>query len=418
MPRVFRRGMLRSDTVEEVHVEDAAPGPAYRPGLDPEATTPTGAEPTTRPAIEPATDPDAGLGVAPESPSGRSLLAMTLRIVVTVVALWYFSRVVRRIDWTQVWEAVRDITVAQSVVLLCIVVVRQVFNAAPLALFVPRLGLRRALANDLSANLVATAAPPPADIVLRIAMIRSWQIPVADGVGGITLNTLTYYVARFGAPVLGLLLALAVGQVQPSFAYTAVVSGAISLTVVIGLAIATRGEAAASRAAKLAATQVRRIVPKVHPDDWARRATEFVSHVSGRLRARSVSAGACQSGLVLTESLLLLVSLRFAGVPATVATAASVLIALLISYPLTALPFAGVGVLDASVLTILALDHGPYEATAVAGMVIFRTCWVLVPLALGAVTVAWWRRTYGASVDESFDPPDPPEAPRGEPITP
>lgn len=44
---------------------------------------------------------------------------------------------------------------------------------------------------------------------------------------------------------------------------------------------------------------------------------------------------------------------------------------------------------------------------AVAGMVIFRTCWVLVRLALGGVTVLWWRRTTA----EAY----PSELPEGEP---
>ena len=68
---------------------------------------------------------------------------------------------------------------------------------------------------------------------------------------------------------------------------------------------------------------------------------------------------ACQVGLVLSEALLLVLCLHFAGV----------------------------GVLDAVVLTILGLDTGPWEASAVAGMVVFRVCWMLVPLALGGLEV-------------------------------
>ena len=60
---------------------------------------------------------------------------------------------------------------------------------------------------------------------------------------------------------------------------------------------------------------------------------------------------------------------------------------------MTALPFAGVGVLDATVLSLLSLDEGPWEATAVAGMVIFRTGWVLLPLLIGAVTLLTWSRS-------------------------
>jgi uncharacterized membrane protein YbhN (UPF0104 family) len=105
---------------------------------------------------------------------------------------------------------------------------------------------------------------------------------------------------------------------------------------------------------------------------------------------------ACQVGLVLSEALLLVLSLRFTGVPASAAPTVTIVVALLVSYPLTALPFGGVGVLDAAVIAILGLEQGPFEAAAVAGLVVFRVCWMLVPLALGAATVTWWRRGHVA----------------------
>lgn len=350
-----------------------------------------------------STEPDS---IEPQAaPAGlRSVWATVVRLALTGLALWYFGRVVRRIDWQQVGAALSDLPLLQILALLAVVALRQTLNASPLALFVPGLGLRRALANDLSANLVSTIAPPPGDLVLRIAMFRSWGVPVSEGIGGLTLNTLTYFVARFGAPLLGLFLALAVGQSQPSFVYTALVSGAISLSIIIGLAISTRGDATAARVAAVVATRVRRFAPKVSPEQWSRTASEFVVNVADRVRTRALLAGATQVALVLIEALLLLLSLRFAGVPASAATAVSVVIALLVAYPLTALPFAGLGVLDAAVLALLSLNEGPWEMTAVAGMVIFRTCGVLVPLALGGATVLWWRRTAAAALAEAVSP--------------
>ena len=266
----------------------------------------------------------------PPPARSRSAKGTIVRVALTGLAAWYFTRIVKRIDWSQVGQALGDLALIEIAALLAVVAVRQVLNAAPLALFVPGLGLRRAMANDLSANLVATVAPPPGDIVLRIAMFRSWGIGVNEGIGGLTLNTLTYYVARFGAPLLGLLIALAVGRSQPSFVYTALVSGTISLTVVAGLAVSTRGEGPAARLAGAVARQLRRVVSRVDPDEWAGRATVFVATLSDMVRARSLPAGACQLGLVLSESLLLFASLRFAGVPAESAGGVSILIALLI----------------------------------------------------------------------------------------
>ena len=326
----------------------------------------------------------------------RALLVGCLKIGITLVALWWFARVVRRVNWSSVWDAVTDLSLLQVAALLAVVAVRQCLNAGPLAVFVPALGLRHAVSNDLSANLVATVAPPPGDVVLRIAMLRSWGIPAAEGVAGITLNTLTSYVARFGAPVLGLALAAAAGQAETAYVWTAITSGAVSLVVVVALVIASRGERPAARAAGWVAHRLRRVSTRVDPVAWSTRAAEFVRQSGDVLRRGWGRAMACQLGLVLSEALLLVLSLRFAGVPAVVAPTVTIVVALLVSYPLTALPLAGVGVLDAAVIAILGLEQGLFEAEAVAGLVVFRVCWMLVPLALGAVTVTRWRRGHVA----------------------
>lgn len=330
----------------------------------------------------------------------RTLLVGALKVALVLLALWWFTRVVRSVDWPAVRGAVTGLGALEIVALLGVVAVRQCLNAGPLAVFVPSLGLRRAVSNDLSANLVATVAPPPGDVVLRIAMLRSWGIEPTEGVAGISLNTVTYYVARFGAPVLGLGLAVVAGQVESAYAWTALASGAVSLVVVAALVIASRGERPAARAAGWVAGRLRRFSARVDPASWSARAAGFVRRAGHLLRRGWVPAMACQFGLVLSEALLLLLSLRFAGVPASAASAVTVVVALLVSYPLTALPFGGVGVLDAAVIAVLDLEQGPWEAAAVAGLVVFRVCWMLVPLALGAGTVTWWRRQHAAAADE------------------
>ncbi|GAA2467323.1 lysylphosphatidylglycerol synthase domain-containing protein [Terrabacter carboxydivorans] len=329
----------------------------------------------------------------------RRLVTAALKLLLAGLALWWFSRVVRRVDWPAVWDAVTQLGALQVLALLAVVAVRQCLNAGPLAVFVPSLGLRRAVGNDLSANLVATVAPPPGDVVLRIAMLRSWGIEATEGIAGISLNTLTYYVARFGSPVLGLAVAVAAGQAEPAYAWTALTSGAVSLAVVAALVIASRGERPAARAAEWVAGQAARFSSRIDPRAWSERAAGFVRQAGHVLRRGWSRAMACQFGLVLSEALLLLLSLRFAGVPASAASAVTVVVALLVSYPLTALPFGGVGVLDAAVIAILGLEQGPWEATAVAGLVVFRVCWMLVPLALGGVTVAVWRRRHASDAE-------------------
>jgi uncharacterized membrane protein YbhN (UPF0104 family) len=73
--------------------------------------------------------------------------------------------------------------------------------------------------------------------------------------------------------------------------------------------------------------------------------------------------------------------------------AADVLVILLISYPLTALPFAGLGALDTAVSVILAAADDVDTSAVVAGLVVWRVCLLLVPLLLGALSMLVWRST-------------------------
>src|SRR4051794_15550207 len=54
----------------------------------------------------------------------------------------------------------------------------------------------RATQNDQVAILMSTIAPPPSDIALRMAMFSSWGVPVAKGMAGTIMNTLTSYIVR------------------------------------------------------------------------------------------------------------------------------------------------------------------------------------------------------------------------------
>ena len=83
------------------------------------------------------------------------LLALSLAARGSSSASW------ARIDWDAVRDAIGKVALWQVPILLLVLVVRQVLNASPLALFIEGLGLRRAVQNDQAATLTSTIAPPP-----------------------------------------------------------------------------------------------------------------------------------------------------------------------------------------------------------------------------------------------------------------
>jgi uncharacterized membrane protein YbhN (UPF0104 family) len=102
--------------------------------------------------------------------------------------------------------------------------------------------------------------------------------------------------------------------------------------------------------------------------------------------------------MVLCDALVLTVALRAVGIESGVLSTPEIYGAFLISYPLTLLPLAGLGVLDATLLAAWTEIAGvEWEPEIVAGLVVWRAFTLLGPLLLGAVTVLVWRRRTAAA---------------------
>lgn len=325
----------------------------------------------------------------------RRVLAAVLRALVwaaLVVLLWYVVRVLRRVDWAAVGEAIALLSWWQAGVLLVLVVVRQLLSSAPLAFFTQGLGVRRAVANDLVGTLVATVTPAPADIVARAALFRAWGVDVGRGLAGLVLNSVLFYAVRLGAPVVGAVLMLWTVGDETAVGWTAAVSGLAAAGVVVGLTIVFRGSASAAALGRWAGGLARRVRPTwPGPDDLERRLVEFHSNVADRWARFWGWASGSLALMVGVEALILVLALRFVGVGPSQAPLLVVVAAYLSVYLLTATPFLGLGVLDAALVALIADRSSASASSLVAGVIVWRVCVQLVPLLAGLVPLVALR---------------------------
>lgn len=153
------------------------------------------------------------------------------------------------------------------------------------------------------------------------------------------------------------------------------------------------GRSIAAAAGRWAGRLVHRVSPaRVDPEAWSRAVVVFQQQSGELLRSRSRSAGPVLAALLLLEGLVLVLCLRFVGVPAERASVAVVLVAFLVSFPLTTLPFNGLGALDAAIVGILTAEGVTDTSAEVAALVVWRVCLLLLPLLLGLVSLLLWRR--------------------------
>jgi hypothetical protein len=330
---------------------------------------------------------------------GRKRPAWLLRVALLVVALVVSVVVVRlvgRVDWGEVRDALTHLSWWHVPVLLAVLLPRQVLNALPLSLYIPGVSAYRATQNDQVAILMSTIAPPPSDIALRMAMFSSWGVAVPKALAGTLMNTLTFYIVRFGAPAVGFVLLVATGE-KAGLRWADLLSIALSVTIFVGLMLVLRSEPLARKVGTTAGRAATRFRKSVEPDAWAAACVQFRIDVAARFRHGFPRSVLALSAMLVVDLTMLLMALRFVGLASSEVPVVEIAIAYLFAYPFTLFPFSGIGIVDAFVLAAI-VDFGglDVEAAAVAGLVVWRVFTIGGPLALGALGLAAWRRRAGA----------------------
>ena len=229
------------------------------------------------------------------SPSGRTwrpALRLGIVAVVVVLAFLVVRRFVGDIDWGQVRDSLAHLDWWQLPVLVAGLLVRQTLNALPLALYIEGCSPAQAFVNDQAAILMTTVAPPPADVVMRLSMFGSWGITTSAGLAGTAMNTVSFYVVRFGAPLLGVLVMVLTGEFVTSELWAALISGSISVALLVVVWLSFRDPAFAASTGSRAGRLARRVRPAVDPDAWSAAPASPRSRSPGRPRPRSASRSA------------------------------------------------------------------------------------------------------------------------------
>jgi uncharacterized membrane protein YbhN (UPF0104 family) len=315
------------------------------------------------------------------------------RLVVIAVVAWLLLRLLRGIDWAQVGYALTHLSAWQIAVLLVVILIRRAILAAPLALLIAGLSYLKAMISDVAAASIATIAPSPGDVVLRLAMLRSWGIDNTEAASGLTLSTTLFYIARLAAPVMGFVIFWATRDFYAPFAWAALIFGVAAVVLLVGLLYALRAARSAATIGRLLGRLIQRVRPSSPgPEVWEERLVSFQSHSAERMHQRGLLAILSQLLLVGVEAGVLVLCLGFVGVKLDGPTVIVMFCSFMVLYPLTGLPLMGAGVLDATYAAFVS-NHTAVEATdLVAGLLVWRVAVQFLPVVVGLLIIVVWRR--------------------------
>ncbi|PRZ35210.1 lysylphosphatidylglycerol synthase-like protein [Antricoccus suffuscus] len=344
------------------------------------------------------TDEPASLPIdATSTQRWRRVALVAAKILVVLLGIWLAIAALRQVNWAQVGDGLGRLVWWEILVVALIVMARQVVNASTLLILLPGLRFSSALSTALSGTLIQTLSPPPADTVLRLSILRSYNIETTRGAAVLVLDTVVFYIARFVAPIVGLVLALWALPLEPIQIWMAV-GGAAAAAVLIGsLAVISKGEQIAGRFGRRVGELVKRLRSSIDPEAWAVAMTRFQRESATGMARRIGLATPTMLGFVAVDCAVLVACLRFVGVPGSDIGYLAVLAALLCLYPLTVFPFAGLGVLDASLIVLINAEGIVAQPDLVAALVIWRAATLLLPLIPGLVALIYWRTRQGTS---------------------
>lgn len=328
-------------------------------------------------------------------PDHRSLLRVAFVVVVLAVCAAVVVHVVDGLDARKVAAAFGDLSPVGVASIVVSTVALLVAEAALAAAFVPGLSLRRGAIAFFVTTSASSLLPGPADYPVRYKMLRSWgydaQVAATASAGPTVFNSAHKLVMPLVAAT-----AIALGDVHIGGIRRLVVVGSLVFTIAVLAVVAALGTEDRTRSvARAAERAVRRPVA-----EW------IIGHRNrAALLVRQTWKRAIVGlTLVVAASVALFVAcLRATGTPGDALPVLALVAVWAMVRAISALPTTpgDVGLSDAAYLSLLTQIAGTAHVnTIAAGVVVYRAITLLLPLPLGVLALAAWRRSIGTAADD------------------
>jgi uncharacterized membrane protein YbhN (UPF0104 family) len=331
------------------------------------------------------------------------IMAIGIGIAIAVLA-WAFDD----LDPSEVMDAVRSLDDAEIIALVCGTVVLVWAEALLTASVVEGLPARRGALAWLGPNSVASLVPGPSDMPVRYKMLVSWGYDsstagtavAASGILNIGMKLVFPVVAAVGLAVADVPL----GQVVSVLVTGLVIVGAF-LAVIIAVVVSERRTHVAGRFIEKITNATlrlfRRRTGRVEIAGWlvAQRA-ESIDLLQGRWPRAIASV----MFVTVARVALLVMSLRFVGLPEAAISWEEIFCVWAIQRGLTIIPImpGGAGVTEFALAGLITAFAGSeYINQITAGVLIFRILTWLLLIPAGGVALGLWRLGLRRSSDET-----------------
>ena len=350
-------------------------------------------------------DPDAReLAVAEEEARplrrgqvGKALLRVGLSIAALVVAVLVLIPVYSDLDFGTIKSAIASLDDAEWIAFIAVFILVIWFNGFLTAAVVPKLPVRRGVSAYLASSAISSSFPGPGDLALRLVMYRSWGYSNTLATVSVAASGMVTVGTKLVLPAIVAIALLLSGQLTGDTARFALIGTTIAVVAIIVMVLVLVRPAFAARvgdrAERIIGAVLRRL-GRPGPQGLGDRLVEARDEAIHLLAPRWYMALFATTLLTLARLSLLLLALRFVGVPQSALSATQVFAAYAVVELLTVVPITagGAGVVELGYIGLLTgyAGHG-YVNQVTAGVMLFRLATWIAIIPIGWAMVFIWR---------------------------
>jgi uncharacterized protein (TIRG00374 family) len=355
------------------------------------------------------TDPEPNELMLNADATGRSRRRVLIEYgLMAAILLFIFGWLLPQfIDYQQVFDAMAQLTLVQVLLLAVIGVARTWLEAAVYTTLIPGLGWWAGYKAWLASNTASFVLPPPGDLIVRFAMYRSVGVEGLAAIGsGVIVSWFFTTGLKLIIPALALAFTLLDGTEDETITTLAIVAVAAVVGAAALVFIVVRAEKIAYRMGNALGRGYNRLARRFDKDeieDFGSTVLEFRGQMLGSLRGNWLKP---TLATVLNQAvffLMLVLSMRFMGVTAEEAPWEIIFDAYAVGLLLYFIPIipGGIGVVEFAYVQIIAPSGGDLANQVAAGAFVHRIFTWLLPILMGLIPLAAWRRSSRSSQDAS-----------------
>jgi uncharacterized protein (TIRG00374 family) len=347
-------------------------------------------ESTPDPGFQPSAPPE-----RTASDRRRSLIAAGVGLVVVIFIFGFVLPSV--IDYETVFDVLSSLEPQDYLIMLAAGLLLYVPEGALYASIMPGMGLRRGMSAWVGSTAVSTTIPG-ADLVVRYGMYRSWGFGVERTMLGIFLSGLFDNIVKFSLPALAVILFALSGQDLGDFVWIGLIALGVLIigtVIVVGM---VRSERFTQWLAERTETLANWGLGKIKRDPLeglSEKVVGFRDLAVDIVKNRGLVALALSATGKLWAYVILVIALRIVGLDSSVLSLGQIFVAWVIAMLVTAIPITpgGIGIAElVYIWTFTQMAGSEFSDVIAAGVILFRLAQWFLPIPIGWVAVALWRR--------------------------